>query len=87
VIAIEILAGEQGAHQQDGGVDARQLDVAVANAGLHVDEVVEEALVPGGAGWFGSLRSIPKETQRGQREIASLGPRTPAAFGAHGIGR
>ena len=45
IVAVEILAGEQNAHQQDGGVDARQLDVAEAAPALHVEEVIEEALV------------------------------------------
>ena len=40
-------AREQDAKEQERGVDAGQLRVAIAAAGLHIEEMVEEAAVAG----------------------------------------
>ncbi len=65
IVAVVILAGEQDAHQQDRRVDARQLDVPMPEARLHVEEVVEEALVAGGA------RRLAVPAARSRRSAAS----------------
>src|SRR5206468_10933563 len=61
IVAVEILSCEQHAHQQDGCVDAGELDIAEPKATLHVEEMIEEALVPSDTGAVGTLRCIPEE--------------------------
>src|SRR5947199_3097654 len=84
-VAVVILTGEQHAEQQHGSVDARQLDVAEALAALHVEEMVEEALIAALASRLRSLGSVPEEAQRRQRQVARVGSRTPAALDSDGI--
>ena len=73
IVAVIILPGKERAHEEDRGIDARQLDVAKALAVLHVEEVVEEALVAARAALAGALRGVPEEAQSSQREIARVG--------------
>ena len=55
--------------------------------GLHVEEVIEEALVASRPAALRPLRRIPEKPQGRQREIARFLARAPAAFDADGIGR
>src|SRR5690606_9482360 len=48
VVMAEILPGGQHAGHQKGRVDSGKLAFPSAPAGLHVEEMVEEALVAGG---------------------------------------
>ena len=54
--------------------------------GLHVEEVVEEALVAGDPAPVRALRRVPEEAQRRQRQVARLRPRAPAALDADRVG-
>ena len=49
IVTIIILTGEQAAHQEDGRIDARKLDIAEPGAGFHVEEMIEETLVAAGS--------------------------------------
>ena len=50
VITVVILAGEKHAHEQDRGIDAGKLHAAVTQARLHVQEMVEKAVVASDSG-------------------------------------
>ena len=70
-VPVEIGGGGQGAGDQDGGVDGRQLGTPCTPAARDIEEMVEEALVAGRiAHW--SVRSVPEEAQRGQRTLHRL---------------
>src|SRR3546814_6423416 len=75
------------AAEQQGGVDGREFGAAVAVAGFHIEEMVEEALVAAGAAGLRPLRRVPEEAQGGERAIARLRPRHPALLDAVGIDR
>ena len=81
VAAVEVAGGGQGARQQEGGVDRRQLALPCAAAGLHVEEVIVEAAVAGGVG-LGAVRAVPEESQRRQRALDRRGARNEAALDA-----
>src|SRR5688500_9727252 len=49
--------------------------------------MVEEALVADRAAWLRPLRRVPEEAQGGERQVASLRARAPAALDANCIGR
>jgi hypothetical protein len=67
---VEVLAAEQRAREQERRVDRRQLGVAEAVPGLHVEEVVVEALVAGDAFPGLTLRRVPEEPQGREDPIA-----------------
>src|SRR5437588_4368311 len=72
----EIRAGEvglteQGACQQDRGVDGRKLGITESLPGFHVEEVIEKSLVARHAAGAFTLWRIAKEAQR--REHAQAG--------------
>ena len=66
---VEIALGEQHAAEQQRRVDRRQLGRLEARAALHVEEVVEEALVAGHARRRVALRRIGQEAQRRERPL------------------
>jgi hypothetical protein len=82
IVAVEVRLAKQHAGDQPGGVDGGQLDVAVARAGRHVDEVVEEAAVAGHSDGIRSLRRVAQEPQRDQHPLDRLGAADPAVLGA-----
>src|SRR5687768_11035513 len=53
---------------------------------LHMEEMVEEALVAGDCRSGGSLRCIPEEPERGQRQVARIRPTAPAALDPDRVG-
>src|SRR5436309_14033675 len=61
--AVEVRLTKQRPREQDRGVDGGELAVFEALPGLHVQKVVEKALVPGRASRIRTLRSIAKKTQ------------------------
>ncbi|PAV66924.1 hypothetical protein WR25_22926 [Diploscapter pachys] len=79
--------GEQDAEEQQRRVDAGQFGVAIALPGFHIEEVVEEALVPGHAGRRIALRRSREEAQRRQCQVAGFLARDPATLHADRIGR
>src|SRR5579864_6797171 len=81
-----ILAREQGAHQEDRGIDAGKLDVAETLAAFHVEEMIEETLIAARAGRLWSLQRVPEKAQRGQRQLARFCPRAPAALDTDRVG-
>ena len=80
--------GRSGQHAGDekSGVDRRQLAAPRAGAGVHVQKMVEEALVARGVR-VAILAGVPEEPQG--RECAGRGvrPADPAALDPHWIGR
>jgi len=54
---------------------------------LHVEEMIEEAAVPGGVRAGGVLRRRPEELQRRECAIGGLGARDPTVFYADGVRR
>ena len=78
MVAVEPARGEQHAGDQQSGVDRRQLGPAETVTGLHVEEMVEEALVAGDARRLRPLRGVVEEADGGQGALARLGPADPA---------
>src|SRR5206468_10798144 len=78
VAAIVVALREQDAGEQQGGVDRGQLDRLEAPAGLHVEEVIEEATIPGGVRAGRVLRGGPEEAQGRERAARGLGAGNPA---------
>jgi hypothetical protein len=64
-VAVEVRRGRQHPAQQQGRVDGRELALPGACAGLLVEKVILEPLMPGRVG-FGSLLAPPEEAQRGE---------------------
>jgi hypothetical protein len=63
------LAGQRPRHQ-DGGVDRGKLAVGEALTGLHVQEMVVEALVPGDAARVRALRGVLEKAKRREHPLA-----------------
>ena len=78
--AVIILARKKDPHHEDGRVHAGQLDIPMPEAGLHVEEVVEEALVASSARAFRPLRRVPEEAQRRQRQVARFCTGAPSTL-------
>ena len=87
MLAVEPFAREQHAAEQQRGVDRRQFSIAETLPGLHVEEVVEEALMAADAARGGALAGVGEEFQRGERPRTCLRPRDPAARRANRIRR
>ena len=62
--AVEIGLAEKRTRQEQRSVDGRELAVVEALARLHVEEVIEEALVAGRATAVGTLRRAAEEAER-----------------------
>src|SRR3546814_17426349 len=84
LVGVEIARREQDAAEQQGGVDGREFGAAVAVAGFHIEEMVEEALVAAGAAGLRPLRRVPEEAQGGQRATATVRPTHPPRPAAAG---
>ena len=84
VVAVEIAGGEQHAGHQQGRVDGRQLVGPVAVTGLHIEEMIEEALVPRRAGRLRPLGQAVEIADGDQDPLARLVPAHPAALDADG---
>src|SRR6202045_1292918 len=74
-VLAEILARSQHPREQQRGVDQRHLRLPDPLAGLHVEEVVIEALIAGRVRLF-ALSAVPEETQGD--ECARPHPRAPS---------
>ena len=77
---VEIGGGGERAEQEQGGVDARQLDGLEPPRGLHVEEVVEEAVVPGDPDGGVALGAVPDGAEREERLLRRGGTRDVAAL-------
>src|SRR5207249_4809493 len=85
--AIEVrLAGEDPGEQQ-GCVDRRELHLLEPGPRVHVEEMVEEPVIPGGARGGGVLGCGPEEAQRGDDALCRLGARYVIALDADRIRR
>src|SRR5262249_45589217 len=87
VLAVEERLRVQRPAQQQRGVDGRQLAIAGTQAGVHLEEVIEEPAVTGHALGARALRQIAQEAQRQQRARARLLARHIAALDADAVGR
>ena len=86
MVGVEPAAAEQDPAQEKGGVDRRQLALHGAQAGLHVEEVVEESLVARDAVGLRALRQVPEELQGGQHPRAGGLAADPAVLHPDGAG-
>jgi hypothetical protein len=86
LLAVEEALRMQRAHQQQRGVDGGQLAAPEAQPRLHVEEVIEEALVAGHAGPARALRQAGEEAQRRERALAGLLTGDVAARHTHRVG-
>ncbi len=86
MVLVEIFGGKQHAEEQHRAVHRRQLDIAIPQAAVHVQEVVEESLMTGNAVGRRTLRRAIKEAQRRQRPRTCGGPADPAARHTDRIG-
>src|SRR5438128_9411518 len=84
VVAIKIGAGCQGTGKQKRCVDRGQLTIPDAAAGLHVKEMVIEALVAGSIG-LRPVRRLPEESKRGERPWNRGGARRETTLDSDGI--
>ena len=85
-VTVVVALREQHAAEQQGGVDAGQLHAPpVAQAGLHVEEVVVETAVAGGVVLAGVLRRVGEEAQRDQGAMDRLLATDPAPFRADAV--
>ncbi len=87
VAAVVVALREQDAGEQERGVDRGQLDRLEAAAGLHVEEMIEEAAIAGGVRAGRVLRGGPEELQRFECAVGGLGASDPAVFYADGVRR
>jgi hypothetical protein len=64
LLAVAVEVGRTGEHarEEEGGIDGRQLAVPHAPTGLHVEEVIVEALVAGRIR-LGSVRAVAEESE------------------------
>ena len=86
VVAIEPAGGIQRPQMQHGGIDCRKLGVAVTQPAVHIEEVVEEPLVPGCAVACLTHRQLGQKTQSGEGALAGVSARDPAALHPDRIG-
>ena len=86
VSAIEPAGGKQHAHEQQRGIDARQLGVTVAQTTVHIEEMVEEAAMPADARGCFTVRRTMEEAQRRKRPCPRRAPADPAALDPDRIG-
>ena len=82
VAAAEIFAAVEDAAQQQCGVHVRQLGIAVAHGGVHVEKVVIPALVADKSGGLAPLGLVPESPQRRQDALPDLVRRQPAVIAA-----
>src|SRR5664280_3308595 len=78
-VRAKVRAGRQRTREQDGAVDGRQFALPGALAGLHVEEVIVEAVVAGGVR-LGSLPAVPEEAQRGEDPLYRRRARDEGTF-------
>ncbi len=69
-VGVEVGGAREHPGKKERRVDRRQLAVPSAATGLHVEEVVIEAAMPGGIR-LGSLRTVAEEPQRPRRDLGS----------------
>ena len=81
--SVEVAGGEEHAADQQGRIDGGQFVGPVTKPRLHIQEVVEEALVPRRAAGLRALRQVMEEAQRRQGPLTRLGPAHPAALDTH----
>ncbi len=84
---IEVLLAGEHPHEEQRGVDGRQLDVLEPEPTAVLQEVIEEALVPGGARGLGTLWQLPEKPQRGEGAVPRFGPGDVAPLCAYHVGR
>ena len=84
-LAGEILPCGQNTGDQQAGVEAGQLAAAGALAGLHVEEVVVEALITGGVARL-ALNAVSEKMQRRQHALDCLRTGDEAALDPDRIG-
>ena len=84
LLGVGVEVGRAGEHpgEQEGRVDRRQLALPDAATGLHVEEVVVEALVARGIR-LRSLRAVAEEAQWSQRDLGGELAGDHAAFDEH----
>ena len=84
---VEVGLTEQGAGEQDSGIDGGQLAVPEALARFHVQEVVKESAVTGRPPGVSALRSFGKKPQGREHALPCLITRDVAALDADRVCR
>jgi hypothetical protein len=84
ILMDEIRGRGEHAREQETAVDGGQLAQARTAAGVHLQEVIVEAFVPGRVGRR-TVRAGPEEAEHRQRALERIGTRHPAARYAHRI--
>ena len=87
VVAAVVLRRGEDAHHQQPGVDGGKLHPLEPVPRVHVQEVIEEAVVPRGPAGRRPLRRVPEEAQRGERAVHRVGPRHPSPLHPHRVRR
>ena len=81
----EVRLAEQHSAQEQRGVDARELDLLIAGSRIHVEEVIEEAVVAGRRGRRVLTRG-PEEAEGGDHPLPCLVARDVPVLDADRVG-